>query len=61
MEPAGDQLLRLRVCKNRQKPVDVAVWDLPALTVTPSDMVVSSIEVEPPALVIAGNLLPSLS
>lgn len=61
MEPAGDQRLRLRVCKNRQKPVDVAVWDLPVLPVTPSDMVVSSIEVAAPAPVIAGSLLPSLS
>ena len=59
--PAGVQHMRLRVCKNKQNPVAVAAWDLPALTMTPSDLVVSSIEVEAPASVTAGNMLPSVS
>ena len=58
---AGVQHMRLAVCKNKQNPVHVAAWDLPALTMTPSDLVVSSIEVEAPASVTAGNVLPSIS
>lgn len=61
VEPAGAQHMRLRVCKNKQNPVDVAAWDLPALTTTPSDLVVSSIEVEAPASVTAGDMFPSFS
>ena len=60
LEPAGVQHMRLRVCKSKQNPVDVAAWDLPTLTMTPSDLVVSSLEVEAPASVVAGNLLPPL-
>ena len=59
--PAGVQHMQLRVCKNKQNPVDVAAWDLPPLTMTPSDLIVSSIEVETPASITAGNLFPSLS
>lgn len=59
--PAGIQHMRLRVCKNKQNPVEVAAVDLPPLTLTPSDLVVSSIEITAPTSVTAGNVLPQLS
>lgn len=52
--------MRLRVCKNKQHPVDVAAQDLQPLTMNPSDLVVESIQVEPAAPVVAGDLLPSI-
>lgn len=56
--PAGTEHMRLRVCKNKHSPVDVAAMDLPPLTLTPSALVVSSIELETPTPVVAGTMLP---
>lgn len=58
--PAGTQHMRLRVCKNKQSPIDVVAMDLPPLTLTPSALVVSSIEVEAVTSVVAGNMLPPI-
>ena len=52
--------MQLRVCKNKQHPVEVAAQDLPPLTMNPSDLVVESIQIEPAAPIIAGDMLPAL-
>ena len=53
--------MRLRVCKNKQHPSDVAAQDLPPLHMNPSSLVVSSIEVDATTTITAGDMMPSLT
>ena len=58
---AGVQKMRLRVFKNLQKPTELADWELPGLSLTPSPLVVAAIECDaPPPQLVAGDMLPSL-
>ena len=54
----GVQHMQLRLCKNKRSPLEIATGSLDPLTVKPSDLVVSCIEAQAPADILAGNHLP---